>query len=344
MHKRYACLLAWLILFGAFIYGVKALPNPTATFQGGGLKIDLEYPEEAHPNTTITQDVAITATTDITSLYIEVSVYGYNNSMLQLLAYAPIPWSYTLHENQSLPTTEIPIQLPELANGTLSCIIIVQTSQTAESLSYSFYTTHVSNVTFSEMQTLYQNYTQLQNDYESLLSQYDTLLMDYNSSLANYTALLSQRDDLQSQYDNEVAAFNAQLNSNSKLSQDYSTLNTNYKTVLNKLATSQADFEVLNNTKNSLQTTYNNLQIIYNTLNQTNNNLQAEISDLENTITAKENEVGSSRIFVFVALMAVVGVITLIIYLRRKQTEPYVIIRKETVALKPDEEENPETQ
>ena len=347
MHKRDACLLTVLILFGAFIYGVKASPNPAVTFQAGGVTIDLEYPEEAHPNTTITHDVTITANTDLTSLDIGVFIYASVNSTLQLIKSQPVNWG-VLHENQSLPTTEIPILLPELANGTLNCVITVQTSQTAEGTSCSFHTTHVSELTFSEMQTLYTemllNYTQLQNDYETLLSQYDELLKDYNSSLSNYTTLLSQYEDLQSQYDNEVVAFNTQLNSNNRLSQDYSTLNTLYKTTLNKLATSQADFEVLNNTKNSLQASYNNLEITYAALNQTRNNLLVEISDLQKTITVSENDVNNSRIFVFVALMAVIGLISLIIYLKRKQPEPYMIIRKETVAVKPDEKETPEKQ
>jgi ribosomal protein S15P/S13E len=345
MHKRGVYLLTVLILFGAFIYGVKASSNPVVTLQVSGVTIDVEYPEEAHPNSTITYGVTITANTNITSLNIGVFIYASVNSTLQLIKNQPITWA-TLHENQSLPTTEIPIPLPELSNGTLKCVITVQTSQTA-ARNCSFYTTHVSELTFGEMQSLYNeillNYTQLQNDYETLLSQYVSLLMDYNSSLGNYTTLLGQYGDLQSKYDNEVVAFNVQLNSNDKLSQDYSTLNALYKSTLNKLGTSQADFEVLNNTKNSLQASYNNLETTYTSLNQNCTSLLEEISNLQNSIKISESDVNNSRIFLFVALVAVIGLIGLISYLKRKQPEPYVIIRKETVALKPDKKEEPQT-
>jgi hypothetical protein len=337
MHKIEACLLTGLIFFAAFICGVKASANPTVTFRGGGVTIDLEYPEEAHPNTTIMHDITITATTDLTSLNIGVLIYARVDSTLQLIKNQPISWG-ALHENQSLPSAEIPILLPEEANGTLRCVINVQTSQSVESLSYSLYTTYVSGLTFSEMQTLYN---EMLSNYTQLLSQYNILLADYNSSVGNYTTLLSQYNNLRLQYDSEVAAFNAQLSSNNKLSQDYSTLNTDYKMSLDELTTMQSDFEALNNTKNSLQTSYNSLQTIYNTLNQTHNNLLIELSNLQKTIKASESDVNNSRIFVFVALIAIVGLIIAIIYLKRKQPEPYLVIRKESVTLNPDENENP---
>ena len=126
------------------------------------------------------------------------------------------------------------------------------------------------------------------------------------------------------------------LNSKDQISQEYNNLNANYKAKLTELSASQSDYETLNTTKNNLQTSYTTLQNVYNNLNQTYSNLLAQLS----TLQEEANELPISRTLLFIALMAVAGLVALIVYLKRKKPEPYMVIRKETVTV-PQDEENP---
>jgi hypothetical protein len=329
MHTRKKVyLLIVVVLFSTLIGRVWAAPNQTVTFRGGGVTIDLTYPEEDNPNKTITHDITITANTNLTSIDIEVLIYAPVNSTLQLIKTQPFS-SGILYENNSI-VSGFPIILTDQVNGTLFCVITAQTDQTTDPLSYSFYTTRVSEITFSEMQTLY-------NNYQTLLNDFNDLSLNYNSSVEALHLLMSQHAELQTKYDGQVAAYNSQLSSNDQLSQEYNNLNTNYKASLNQLATSKSNYETLNTTKNSLQTSYTTLQNVYNTLNQTYSNLRKQLNTLQEEINNSTSEITINRTFVFIALMAVAGLVALIVYLKRKKPEPYLVIRKETVAVGNDE-------
>ena len=143
-----------------------------------------------------------------------------------------------------IPTSEISIILPEHANGTLYCNMTVQTeiNLTTHYASYSFYTTHVSQLTFSEMQSLY--YEMLVN-YTAFKSDYDSLLANYSSLLANYTALLSAHNQLTADYNSKVAAYSSLLAQYNKLSDDYDSLDANYRTKINDFGALQTDYEEL---------------------------------------------------------------------------------------------------
>ena len=333
MHSRKKVyLLIALILFSTLIAQVWASPNPTLTFRGGGVTIDLTYPEEDKPNKTITHDVTITANTDLTSINIDVHIYAPVNSTLQLIKTQPFSWG-TLHENNSLPVSEIPITITEQVNGTLFCVITVQTDQTTDPLSYSFYTTRVSEITFSELQTLYNNYT-------TLLTEFNDLSLNYTSSVEALNLLTTQHAELQTKYNSQVTAYNSILSSNTQLSQEYNNLNANYKAKLTELSASQSDYETLNTTKNNLQTSYTTLQNVYDALNQTYNNLRTQLNALQEDIQSSDSNLSISEAFMFIALMAIAGLVMLIVYLKRKKPEPYMVIRKETVTV-PQDEENP---
>jgi hypothetical protein len=341
MHSpKKVYLLIGLVLFSTLIAQVLASPNPTAVFRGGGVTIDLTYPEEAHP-AEISHNLTITTNTDVEVQNITLFIYAPVNSTWEYINKSTIILP-PLPANQSLPFV-IWFTLPQNANGTLYCLLYVQTDQAASYLSYIFYTTHISELTFSEMQSLYNemytNYTLLQADYETKVNDYNVLLADFNSSLDNYTSLLNQHTELQTKYNSQVAAYNSLLSSNNQLSQEYNNLNANYKAKLTELSASQSDYETLNTTKNNLQTSYTSLQNVYNALNQTKSELLEQINSLQKEVS----EATISRILLFIALIAVAGLVTLIVYLKRKKPEPYMVIRKETVTVPPQDEDNPPT-
>jgi hypothetical protein len=326
-----------LLLFSELICSVGA-STTTVSFRGGGVTIDLTFPEEAHPNTTITHNVTITAHTDLSLQSFTLFIYAPVNATWQEVKNRTISWDFL--ENETL-TSRIEFQLPQDTNGTLYCEMTVQTDQTADALSYKFYTTRVSELTFSEMQSLYYamlaNYTSLQTDYETLLNEYDGLLANYSSLFANYTALLSEHNDLLAKYNAQVATYESLLNSYNKLSDDYESLNSNYRSKINEYNALQTDYKSLNSTRHSLQTDYDALQAVYDELNQTYADLQTELANLQERITFSENALNSDRIVLFIFIVTIACLIAFIIYIKRKEPEPYVVIRKETVTMKPDE-------
>lgn len=330
-------LLSTLLLFSALIFNVSA-STTTVSFHGDGITIDLIFPEEAHPNTTITHNVTITAHTDLSLQSFTLFIYTPINSTWQEVKNRTITWDFL--ENETL-TSRIEFQLPQNTNGTLYCEMTVQTDQSSDYLSYSFYTTRVSELTFSEMQNLYNemlaNYTTLQADYETLLNEYNGLLANYTGLFANYTALLSEHNELLTKYNTQVATYESLLDNFNTLSDDHKTLNSNYQSKLNEYNALQTNFNSLNSTYYSLQANHTSLQAVYKELNQTCTELEAELNDLQQDITFSENALNTDRIVMFIFLVAVACLIAFIIYIKRKEREPYVVIRKETVAVKPDE-------
>ena len=340
MHTKKMGYFLTLLLFSVLICSVDSLPDTTVSFRGSGVTIDLTFPEEAHPTESITHNVTITANIALTLQNFTIFIYAPVNAIWQEVKNQTIT-SWDLLENESL-TSRLGFTLPQEANGTLYCFIYVKTSQSVYYSSYTFYTTRVSELTFSEMQSLYYemlaNYTGLQANYTTLLNDYDDLLAEYTSLFANYTALLSEHNQLLADYDSRVAAYESLLNSYNRLSGDYNTLNSNYGSQLSKYNALQADYDSLNSTRYSLQANYTTLQAVYDELNQTYNDLLTELNDLKQRITRSENDLNTDRILMFIFIVTVACLIAFIVYLKRKKEEPYVVIRKETVAMKPDEE------
>jgi hypothetical protein len=336
--KNIGYILSTLLLLSGLICSAGA-STTTTSFRGAGVTIDVTYPTEAHPTDTITHNVTITANTNLSLQSFNLFIYAPVNATWQEVKNRTISWDFL--ENETL-TSRIELNLPQDANGTLYCEMTVQTNQSPEYSAYKFYTTHVSELTYSEMQNLYYgilaNYTKLQADYATLLNDYNSLLANYSSLFANYTALVSERNDLSSKYSGQVAAYQSLLNNYNSLSNDYSTLNSNYQSKLNAYNALEGNYTSLNSTNSDLQTNYTSLETIFSALNQTYTELQGELNDLQQRTTSSENAVGTDRIVMLIFLVAVACLIALIIYIKRKQPEPYVVIRKETVALKPDKE------
>jgi len=336
--KKIVCFFGVLILFLGLICSVDALPDTTVSFRGGGVTVDLTYPEEAHPTETITHNATITAHTDLSLQSFTLFIYAPVNSAWQEVKNRTISWDFL--ENETI-TSRIEFQLPQNTNGTLYCVITVKTDQTTDALSYKFYTTHVSVLTFSEMQRLYDemlaNYTTLQADYETLLNECNGLLANYTSLSTNYTALQNEHNQLTADYNSKVAAYEALLAQYNTLSGDYNTLDSDYSSQRSSHNALQSAYDLLNSTRYSLQANYTSLQAVYDALNQTYTELGADLNDLQQRITDSESALGADRIVMFIFIVAVACLIAFIIYIKRKETEPYVVIRKETVAVKSDE-------
>lgn len=337
--KKIVCFFGVLILFLGLICSVDALPDTTVSFRGGGVTVDLTFPEEAHPLDNIMHDFTITANKDMILQNFTVSIKAPANSGWQ-----EIRKREELGQNLSQNTpwaVPLSMSLPQDANGTLSCFIYILTNQTTEPLIYTFFTTRVSELTFSEMQSLYNemlaNYTTLQADYETLINEYNDLSANCTSLLANYTALLSEHNQLTADYNSKVAAYETLLAQYNTLSGDYSSLDSDYKSQRGNYNALQSAYALLNSTRYSLQANYTSLQAVYDTLNQTYTELGADLNDLQQRITDSESALGADRIVMFIFIVAVACLIAFIIYIKRKETEPYVVIRKETVAVKSDE-------
>jgi hypothetical protein len=343
--KKIGFFLSLLLLSSAFMFTVDALPDTAISFHGVDVTIDLTYPEEAHPNTTITNDITITANINLTSINIGIGIYAPVNSSLQLIKNQPFNLG-TIDENYTL-TSGITIILPEQVNGTLYCNMTVQTEigLTTHYVAYSFYTTRVHTLTFSEIQSLYEemlaNYTALQANYTTLLNDYDSLLDNYNSLFDNYTTRLSQYDQLSTEYDAKVTAYQTLLNNHNTLLNEYNSLNTNYKSKSDAYNNLQSDYKDLNFTLNRLQGNYTTLQENYTSLQadykDLNQNYDALQNDLDDLRANSESALNTDRILMFIFVITLVALIALIIYLKRGKEEPYVVIRKETVNMKQDE-------
>jgi predicted nuclease with TOPRIM domain len=317
-----------LLLFSGLICSVGA-SNTTVSFRGGGVTVDLTFPEEAHPNTTITHNVTITSITATTLRNFTVVIKAPVNSGWQEIFNGQDNISKLLPISYSLP-----LLLPQEANGMLQCFIFVNTSS-IDDLSTTFYTTLVSKPSFSEMLA---DYTALQANYTTLLNDYDDLLANYTSLFDNYTTLLSQHNELVAKYNTQVATYQTLLDSYNKLSSDYNTLDSNYRSQLSKYNALQSDYDSLNSTFYSVQGNYTflqgnftDLQAVYDALKETYNNLLSDLNNLQ-------GELDADKIVLFIFVVTVACLIAFIIYIKRKQPEPYVVIRKETVAVKPDEE------
>jgi predicted nuclease with TOPRIM domain len=336
--KKIGYFLSTLLLFSGLIYSVGA-STTTVSFRGGGVTIDLTFPEEAHPDDNIWHNATLTANTALTLHNLTLVIKAPVDSTWQDVTGWYL-FNRVLQENESR-MEEMNFQLPSNANGTLQCFIYINTNQSTDYLSTTFYTTRVSNLTFSEMQSLYYemlaNYTTLQADYETLLNEYNDLLANYTNLFDNYTALLSEHNDLLAKYNAQVATYQTLLANYNKLSGDYNTLDSNYRSKLDEYSALQSDYDLLNSTHNSLQTSYDTLQAVYDALNQTYTDLLSDLNNLQERISDSESNLNTDRIVMFIFVVTVACLIAFIVYLKRKKEEPYVVIRKETVAVKSDE-------
>jgi predicted nuclease with TOPRIM domain len=323
--KKIGYLVSSLLLFSGLILNVSA-STTSISFHGDGVTIDLIFPEEAYPNTTITHNVTITSSTAATLRNFTVVIKAPVNSGWQEIFNSQDTFSKSLPMSYNLT-----LSLPQEVNGILQCIIYVNTSS-IDDLSATFYTTRVSALTFSEMQSLYYemlaNYTTLQANYETLLNEYNGLLVNYTSLFANYTATLGEHNQLITDYNNKVATYESLLAQYTELSDDYDTLNANYGSKITEFGALQSDYDDLNSTRDSLQASYNTLHAVYDALNKTYTDLQSEFTTMQERSNVSESALNTDRSVMVIFVVVIACLIAFIIYIKRKETEPYVIIRK----------------
>lgn len=363
-------LLSMMLVFSGFVYTAGASSSTTVSFRGGNVTIDLTFPEEAHPAESITHNVTITSTTAATLLNFTVVIKAPVSSGWQEIFNSrdtfpkPLPVSYSL-----------PLQLPQEANGTLYCFMFVNTTS-INYLSCTFYTTDVRVLTYNELLSehneLLANYTDLLNQHNELLANFSNLFTEYSTLLGSYNSLLTEYDALNVtyhdllvehgtlnstynalsvKYDTLNSTYNSLLYQNNALQLNYNSLNLSYhslQTNHNSLQTSyssllgrnnalQVDFNSLNSTYYSVHASFDTLRADYDSLNQTYTALLTEINDLNQRMAFSESALNIDRVVMFIFIIAVAALVGLIMYLKRKKQEPYLVIRKETVAIKPDE-------
>jgi hypothetical protein len=328
--KKMVYFFSVLLLFSGLMCSVDALSDTTMSFRGGGVTIDLTYPKEAYPNTNITHYITITSSTTVTLKNFTVVIKALVNSSWQEILNGMNVYGIPPQLPQNYNLT---LSLPQEANGMLQCFIFVNTSS-IDDLSTTVYTTLVSKPTFSEIQGMYDA---LLESYELLNANYTALNETFTNLSAQYDTLLEQNKDLIADYDSLEATYASLLAQYNKLSGDYNTLDSNYRSQLNKYNALQADYDSLNSTHYSLQANYTTLQAVYDELNQTYTDLLTELNDLQQRNTRSESDLNTDRIVMFIFIVTVACLIAFIVYLKRKKEEPYVVIRKETVAMKPDE-------
>jgi predicted nuclease with TOPRIM domain len=286
--KKIGYFLITSLLLSGLICSVGALPDTTVSFQGGGVTVDLTFPEEAHPLDNIPHDLTITTNTDMILQNFTVSIKAPVNSGWQEIRkreeigqYLPkdTPWVVPLS-----------MSLPQEANGTLRCFIYILTNQTTEPLSYTFYTTQVREMTYSE---LLEDYNALNNTYNQLVADFDTLNNTYNDLRSSYEMLNSSYSALNDTYNQLLADYD-------QLSSDYNTLNDTYNNLQSSYAALNssynelsANYSILNNTYNDLQGRYNNLQNSYNALDSNYKNVNSDRNSLLGDISKLQSDYNS---------------------------------------------------
>ncbi len=298
--KAVASLLILFFLLGSIVE-VEASAISDVLLQSGGILINVTFPEEAHSTETVTYNVTITAFTILTIQNFTMVINAIVDSNWQQV-YKEQIISRSMELNENL-TMQVTFTLPQLTHDRLYCYIYALTDKPPEDSIYTFYSTYVRSMAYDE---LLGKYDELLSNYSSLISEYHTLLYSYNNASEEYTVLYSEYNSLFSQY--------------TQLQTSYSSLNSSYHTQQGNYSSLLASFDTLERDYDLLNQTYTILLQEPNILQQNNDILS---TDLNNT-----------RIIMFVLIGAVAIAIALIIYIKKKGAEPYIVVRKETVALK----------
>ena len=336
---RMFCLLCTLLLFFAFLPTGYALTNSAVSFQSVGVTINLSFPSEAHPTENVSHNLTITANSALIIQNFTIAVYAPVNSSSQLVKTLTLT-SVDLLQNQNF-SSNLAIMLSSATNGTLFCFIYLLTDHSSDYFSTTFYTTQVSSLTSSEMQRAYNelvvNYTALQSNYNALLQNYNSLLANYSNLLSEYAELQNKYESLSTNYNSSLASHQALLVTYNSQLADYNSLNSNYHTLQSKDNALKADYDLLNSSRYLIQASYNALNATYAALNQTYNTLESQVSNFTKRISDSENALNSDKIVMGIFIATLVCLIALIAYLRKRERNPYLVIRKETVTVKPDQ-------
>jgi predicted nuclease with TOPRIM domain len=370
LAKKIVYFLSFLLISSAVMYCAGASQTDSVSFHGVGVTVDLTYPEEARNGTSIWHNVTITANVALTLQNFTMVIYAPVDSNWQEVTGLTI--RNTIMAQNEKREEPIMFPLPQNANGTLFCFIYINTTQSlTDYSSHSFYTTQVRALTYSELlvahNELLENYRVLNNSYTELNQTYTALWISYNELWANYSTLSANYNSLNSSFNSLFAQNSALQSEYNALNSTYYSLQANYTSILannNALQTSynslsssnnalqlsynsligiknalQSDFNSLNSTYQGVRTSYALLGEAYDSLNRTYTALQNEVNDFTQRINSSESALNSDRAVMFIFVATVAVLIAFVIYLRQKKTEPYVVIRKETVAIEKEEKQ-----
>jgi predicted nuclease with TOPRIM domain len=334
--KKTLCFFSVLIMFSALLCIVDALPDTNVAFSGGGVTINITFPDEAHPAESVWHNVTINSATAATLLnFTAVIKAPITSGWVEIINSQdtfrnPLPMNYNLS-----------LLLPQEANGTLQCFIYVNTS-TAQDLSIMFYTTQVREMTYME---LLEGYNVLNNTYNQLVSDYVSLNNTYNELQSSYATLNSSYNELTDNYNilnnnyNDLSAKYTILNNNyNELDSMYNSVSSARNSLIGDYNELQSDYNLLNSTFFGVQGNFTALQALYDELNETYDNLVTIRDTLQTDLANSTSALNNDRIMMFIFVTALAALIVFIIYLKRGKEEPYVVIRKETVKMKSDEE------
>jgi predicted nuclease with TOPRIM domain len=328
-----------LILFFGLICSADASSDIAVSFRGDGVTIDLAFPAEAHPLDSINHTLTIITNTDMVFQNFTVSIEApVNSGWQEIRKREEIGQSLSKNTPWMVPLS---MSLPQDSNGTLRCFIYALTNQTTEPLSYTFYTTEVREMTYSE---LLAGYNILNNTYNQLEADYNTLNNTYNDLQTSFASLNILYDDLEGNRSILKDSYDDLLIQNTTLTNKYNTLETDYNNekashslLLQDYTELQEGYDLLNSTFYTVQGNYNNLKVNLTDLQDFFDELNQTYAELLNDRNNLQNAVDIDRVTMFIFTLGVAALVFFIIYLKRKKQEPYVVIRKETVSMKSDE-------
>ena len=305
----YLLSLTLILFMFAGIGAATAQTNPVS-LEGAGVAITLSFPEDAHPNDSISHTIAAN-TTSSTSLEIMLFVYAPVDSTFQQIKSNTSSWA-TLPAGISLPAYSIRFTLPQNVNGTLRCVLYVRTNQSSDYMSFTFYTTLVRSVSYSELQIAYSE----------LLVNHSKLVIEYENLLEEYDGLRSENIGL--------------ISSQETLMNDYNQIKANHSSLVVSYATLQSEYSTKKGSYDALLVEYNNLTISNENLWKNYTSLKSVVSTLEQAVGDKDAAANTDRILMIVFIITIMGLIALVAYVKRKKQEPYLVIRKETATLDKD--------
>jgi len=251
----------------------------TAAFDFMGIYGYLTFPEECHPNDTLTHELIIAAEPD----GIHVIHFGINISC-NTASGETILYAEKIIENEELPedwvlNKNVTLTIPTDAYGKLCCVIEADTYKrfTTCDSAVRFHTTRIRTLTYEGLLAAYNSLLNLYNDTLEELdywsSEYQTLNNTYHQLLTDYQELLNQHNITVVELNHWLTEYQTLNNTYHQLLTDYDLLNFSYQ----KLET---DYESLQASFKSLEASFNSLNSSYNLLKRDYDSLQAEHNDL----------------------------------------------------------------
>lgn len=217
----------------------------TVAFDFMGIYGYLTFPEECHPNDTLTHELIIAAEPD----GIHVIHFGINISC-NTASGETILYAEKIIENEELPedwvlNKNVTLTIPTDAYGKLCCVIEADTYKrfTTCDSALRFHTTRIRTLTYEELLAAYNSLLNLYNDtleeldywsseYQTLNNTYHQLLTDYDLLNFSYQKLETDYESLKSDYKSLQANFNSLNSSYNLLKRDYDSLQAEHNDLL----------------------------------------------------------------------------------------------------------------